>query len=449
MESMRSFFATEATKDIRFRINQLKKLAHAIRDNQSAIESALYTDLGKSKEEAYLTEIQILLDEIRFQIRHLKRWSKPTRVKSGLALLPSSCHIIPEPYGVVLIIAPWNYPFQLLIAPLIGTIAAGNCAVLKPSPQAPATAALSATLLSTLFEPEYVQVFTGEGQELEHLLEQRFDYLFFTGSPSTGRFIMQKAAVNLCPVTLELGGKSPCVVLASADIALAAKRIAFGKFINAGQTCVAPDYILVQRELKPALIEALKLTIQDFYGTDPLNSPHYGRIVNLRFLDRLTGLLETSGGKVVYGGTANHDCRYLEPTLIDEPLLDSALMQEEIFGPILPLIAIDSAEEAIAFINARNKPLALYVFGSTKEGKTILFSTSSGGSCLNDTILHVANKHLPFGGVGESGMGRYHGKYSFDTFSHQRAVVSSRLWFDLTGKYPPYKQFNLIKRLLR
>lgn len=449
MESMHSFFATGATKDIRFRVNQLKKLAKAIRDNQSLIEVALYKDLGKSKEEAYLTEIQILLDDIRFHIRHLKRWSKPKRVKSGLALFPSSSHIVQEPYGVVLIIAPWNYPFQLLIAPLIGAIAAGNCAVLKPSPQAPATSALSASLLSTLFEPDYVQVYTGEGQELEHLLEERFDYIFFTGSPSTGRRIMQKAAVNLCPVTLELGGKSPCVVLASADIALAAKRIAFGKFINAGQTCVAPDYILVQRELKPALIEALKSIIHDFYGKDPLNSPHYGRIVNLRFLDRLTGLLETARGTVVFGGTAHRDSRYLEPTLVDEPLLDSALMQEEIFGPILPLIAVDSSEEAIAFINARNKPLALYVFGSKKEGKRILYKTSSGGFCLNDTILHVANKHLPFGGVGESGMGRYHGRYSYETFSHQQSVVSSRLWFDLAGKYPPYKQFGLIKRLLR
>lgn len=449
MESMRSFFATGISKDIEFRITQLKKLANAISDNQSAIEAALYKDLGKSPEEAYLTEIQILLDDIRFHIRHLRAWSKPKRVKSGLALFPSSSHIIKEPYGVVLIIAPWNYPFQLLIAPLVGAIAAGNCAVLKPSPLAPATSALSASLLSTLFDPNYIQVFTGEGQELDYLLEQRFDYIFFTGSPSTGRRIMQKAAVNLCPVTLELGGKSPCVVLSSANITLAARRIAFGKFINAGQTCVAPDYILVERGLKSALIDALKSTIHDFYGENPQQSPHYGRIVNLRFLDRLTGLLETSGGAVVYGGTANRDSCYLEPTLVDEPSFESPLMQEEIFGPILPIIAIDSEEEAIAFINARNKPLALYVFGSKKEGKRILFNTSSGGSCLNDTILHVANKYLPFGGVGESGMGRYHGRYSFETFSHQRSVVSSRLWFDLTGKYPPYKQFNLIKRLLR
>jgi len=449
MESMRTFFGTGITKDIDFRISQLKKLGKAIQRNQPAIEAALRSDLGKSPEEAFLTEIQLLLDDIRFQIRHLKKWARPKRVNSGLALFPSTCRIIREPYGVVLIIAPWNYPFQLLMEPLIGAIAAGNCAVLKPSPQAPATAALSASILSSLFEPDYVRVFSGEGQELDQLLTERFDYIFFTGSPATGRYIMQKAAANLCPVTLELGGKSPCVVLSSANIALAAKRIAFGKFINAGQTCVAPDYILVQRELKPALMEALKCTIQQFYGKNPLKSPHYGRIVNQRFLDRLLLLLDTSGGSIVSGGAFDRESRYLEPTLVDEPSLDSALMQEEIFGPILPLIAIDSIEEAVAFIHSRNKPLALYVFGSESEGKRVLAQTSSGGSCLNDTILHVANKHLPFGGVGESGMGRYHGRYSFETFSHQRSVVSSREWFDLAGKYPPYKQFKWIKWFLK
>lgn len=449
MESMHRFYATGTTKDIDFRISKLKSLGKAIQRNQLAIEAALYSDLGKSPEESFLTEIQLLLDDIRYQIRHLKKWAKPKRVGSGLALFPSTSNIIYEPYGVVLIIAPWNYPFQLLIEPLIGAIAAGNCAVLKPSPQAPATSALSASLLSDLFDPDFVRVFTGEGEELDRLLNERFDYIFFTGSPITGRYIMQKAAVNLCPVTLELGGKSPCVVLHSANIALTAKRIAFGKFINAGQTCVAPDYVLVQREQKPVLIQALKVTLQQFYGENPLNSPHYGRIVNPRFFDRLLNMLDTSGGLVVSGGNSDRDKRYIEPTLVDEPSLESALMQEEIFGPILPLIAIDSLEEAVAFINSRNKPLALYVFGSEAEGKHVLAQTSSGGACLNDTILHVANKHLPFGGVGESGIGHYHGRYSFETFSHQRSVVSSRLWFDLAGKYPPYKQFKWIKWMLK
>lgn len=449
MDSMRSFFATGITKDPAFRITQLKKLHDAIRDREDEILAALFSDLGKSREEAFLTEIQLVLDEIRFQVKHLKRWSKPKRVKSGLTVMPSSSYIIPEPYGVVLLISPWNYPFQLMFAPLIGAIAAGNCAVLKPSPQAPATSALTASIVSSLFDSGHVRVFTGDGQELEQLLEDRFDYIFFTGSPTTGRLVMQKAARHLCPVTLELGGKSPCVVLSTADMDTAAKRIVFGKFINAGQTCVAPDYILVERKHMTALTVALKSAIQACYGEDPQKSPYYGRIVNTRFFDRLTSLLETSGGSIVYGGRSHRDSCYLEPTLVIEPSPDSPLMREELFGPILPLIAIDSIEEAIAFINARNKPLALYVFGSRKEGKRVLSETSSGGACLNDTILHVTNKYLPFGGVGESGMGHYHGKYSFLTFSHRRSVVSSSVWFDFKGKYPPYTSFRLIRWLLR
>ncbi len=445
---MRSFFATGKTKDINFRIDQLKKLREAIRNHRVEIEEALRKDLGKSPQEAFLTEIQLLLDDIRFHIKHLEKWARPKRVSSGLTLFPSDCRIIHEPYGVVLVIAPWNYPFQLLMEPLVGAIAAGNCVVLKPSEQAPATASLTETILSGLFEPNYIRVVQGDRKDLDRLLEERFDYLFFTGSPASGRHIMQKAAANLCPVTLELGGKSPCVVLESANIELTARRIAFGKFINAGQTCVAPDYVLVQRTVKTALIQALKTTIQGFYGDDPLASPHYGRIVSERFFDRLLYLLDSCGGTVVSGGSTERPSRYLEPTLIDEPSVDSPLMQEEIFGPILPLIAVDSADDAVAFINARNKPLAIYVFGKEAEGKALLKRTSSGGSCLNDTLMHVSNKHLPFGGVGESGMGRYHGRYSFETFSHQRSVVSSPLWFDLKAKYPPYKRFNLLNRLL-
>jgi len=413
-----------------------------------AIENALKNDLGKSPEESYLTEIQILLDEIHYQVSHLKRWSKPKLVKSGLALFPSKSQIVLEPYGLVLIIAPWNYPFQLLLNPLIGAIAAGNCAVVKPSNQALHTAVVSEKIIQSVFDRDYVRVVRGDRAELDWLLDYQFDYLFFTGSPATGRHIMQKAARNLCPVTLELGGKSPCIVSSSANIELAAKRIAFGKFINAGQTCVAPDYILVQKECKQALIDGLKQAINSFFGTNCQSSPHYGRILSDRFFNRLISLMNTSGGTIVAGGETDRSQRYIAPTLIEQPSLDSMLMQEEIFGPLLPILEYTTLDEAIAFVNAHNKPLALYYFGDKKEGDYVLSHTSSGGSCINDTILHVANKYLPFGGVGESGMGKYHGKCSFDLFSHHRAVVSSSGWFDLAAKYPPYKHIGVLKKIL-
>lgn len=448
MNDMRAFFATGTTKDPAFRIAQLKQLRQTIRLNRAAIEEALFKDLGKSSEEAFLTEIQLVIDDIAHQIRHLKSWSRPKHVSSGLTLFPSRCRILYEPYGLVLIIAPWNYPFQLLIEPLVGALAAGNCAVLKPSNQTPHTAALIERLMADCFEPSYVRVIRGDRQAMDSLLDQPFDYLFFTGSAATGRHIMQKAAAQLCPVTLELGGKSPCLVLPSADINLAAKRIVFGKFINAGQTCVAPDYLLVHRSLKTALIEALKTTIHRHYGPDPKASPHYGRLVNDTAFARLAALLDASKSLIVEGGASDAETRYIAPTLIDQPATDSQLMQEEIFGPLLPILVYDTLDEALTFINNRPKPLALYVFGNTRMGKKVLAATSSGGACLNDTILHVANKHLPFGGVGESGMGRYHGRNSFLTFSHQKAVVSSSLWFDLKAKYPPYQGFKWLRRIL-
>lgn len=447
-DDMRTFFATGTTKLPAFRITQLKRLRQAILANRTAIERALFKDLGKSPEEAFLTEIQLVVDDISHQIKHLRRWSKPKRVASGLALFPSRCHIQYEPYGVVLIIAPWNYPFQLLMEPLVGALAAGNCALLKPSNQTPHTAALIEKMLNECFEPAYVRVVNGDRQAMDSLLDQSFDYLFFTGSPATGRHIMQKAAVHLCPVTLELGGKSPCLVLPSANLHLAAQRIVFGKFINAGQTCVAPDYLLVHRSVKAPLIESLKATIRLRYGTLSEQSPHYGRIVSDRFVDRLIALMNTAGGTVVEGGTYNKGTRFIAPTIIEQPAIDSPLMQEEIFGPLLPVLTYDTLEEALSFINSRPKPLALYVFGDKKAGRDVLERTSSGGACLNDTILHVANKHLPFGGVGESGMGQYHGRYSFQTFSHQKAVVSSSLTFDLRAKYPPYRGFKWLQRLL-
>jgi len=448
MNDMRTFFATGTTLNPAFRIARLKALRQTIRTYRGAIEEALHQDLGKSPQEAFLTEIQLVIDDIGHQIKHLKRWSQPKHVSSGLALFPSRCRVHYEPYGVVLIIAPWNYPFQLVMEPLVGALAAGNCAVLKPSNQTPHTAALIEKIIADCFEPTYVQVIRGDRHAMNSLLDQPFDYLFFTGSATTGRHIMQKAAAQLCPVTLELGGKSPCLVLPTADVSLAAKRIIFGKFINAGQTCVAPDYLLVHRSLKVSLLEALKTTLVQHYGPDPRLSPHYGRIVNATAFERLVTLLDASKQAIVAGGDFDREDRYIAPTLIDQPATDSQLMMEEIFGPLLPILAYDSLEEALSFINERPKPLALYVFGDTKTGRNVVAQTHSGGVCLNDTILHVANKHLPFGGVGESGMGSYHGRYSFLTFSHQKAVVSSSLWFDLNAKYPPYKGFKWLRRLL-
>lgn len=448
MNDIRAFFNSGATKDPAFRITKLKALRQTIRANRTAIEEALFMDLGKSPQEAFLTEIQLVIDDIGHQIKHLRRWGQTKRVSSGLALFPSRSRVHYEPYGLVLIIAPWNYPFQLLMEPLVGALAAGNCAVLKPSNQTPHTAALIEKMMANCFEPSYVRVVRGDRQAMDSLLDQPFDYLFFTGSATTGRHIMQKAAAQLCPVTLELGGKSPCLVLPSADVDLAAKRIIFGKFINTGQTCVAPDYLLVHRSLKISLLEALKKQLHARYGQDPKTSPYYGRIVNEAAFDRLARLLDESKQHIVAGGAHDKASRYMAPTLIDQPATDSELMQQEIFGPLLPILVYDNLDEALSFINSRPKPLALYVFGDKKTSRFVLNNTSSGGACINDTIMHVANKYLPFGGVGESGMGQYHGRYSFLTFSHQKAVVSSSRWFDLAGKYPPYKGFKWLERLL-
>jgi aldehyde dehydrogenase (NAD+) len=448
METMRNFFNTSQTRDLNFRIENLLKLKKAIENNSAEIEDALKKDLGKSPEEAYLTEISILLDEIRYHVKHLKKWARPTKVNSGIALFPSKSKILYEPYGLVLIIAPWNYPFQLLISPLIGALSAGNCAVLKPSHQAPHTSKIAAKVIAEAFDKNYVRLIEGAPEELDNLLDYRFDYIFYTGGPNAARHIMEKASRNLCPITLELGGKSPCIVSSKFNMELAAKRIAFGKFINAGQTCVAPDYLFVEKGSKEALIQGFKKALDGFYGEEVQASPHYGRIVTDRFFDRLKELMDTSGGNIVLGGQTNDTQRYIAPTLIDKPANDSLLMQEEIFGPILPILEYESIEEAITYINAHNKPLALYYFGSRSEADYVLKNTSSGGACINDTILHVANKHLPFGGVGESGMGKYHGKSSFYLFSNHRSVVTSSKSIDFPLKYPPYKAFNWLKKMI-
>lgn len=448
LDDMRDFFNSGITKNIDFRIKHLLNLKYGIKANTGKIVTALKTDLGKSPEEAYLTEISIVLDEIDYHIKHLKKWSRPNSVRSGIALLPSRSKIIYEPYGVILIIAPWNYPFQLLLDPLVGAISAGNCAVLKPSRKAPATLKVVSEIVSSAFPENYVSVITGEKGEMEWLLDCRFDYIFFTGSAKTGRIVMGKASSNLCPVTLELGGKSPCIVSSKFNIGLAAKRVAFGKFINAGQTCVAPDYVLVEKGQKEAFIESMENAIKEFYGENVKSSPYFGRIITREAFDNLIDKLENSGGKIAIGGEHDRNEKYIAPTIIENPNMDSKLMQEEIFGPLLPIIEYDSIEEIIEYLKTRDKPLALYYFGDKQESRYVLRNTSSGGACVNDTILHVANKRLPFGGVGESGLGKYHGRSSFEVFSNKRSVLISSEKIDFPQKYPPYKGFRFLKKIL-
>lgn len=448
MITMRNFYNAGKTRDYNFRIDHLKRLKQEIEHNTKALEEALRADLGKSPEESYLTEISIVLEEIRFHIANLKRWVRPQRVRSGIALFPSTSKIIYEPYGMVLIIAPWNYPFQLLLDPLVGALSAGNCAVLKPSRRAPETSKMIDKIISAVFDRDYVRVFDGTDEEMEALLNYKFDYIFYTGSPAVGRRVMERASRNLCPVTLELGGKSPCIVSSKFDTELAARRVAFGKFINAGQTCVAPDFVFIEKGQKETFVNGIKKAVNEFFGDDIKSSPHYGRIINDHAHERLTSLLSESEGKIIFGGDSDRSQRYISPTLIENPSEESRLMQEEIFGPLLPIIEYDSISEVIEYINTHNKPLALYYFGDKNEADFVLKNTSSGGVCINDAILHVANKHLPFGGVGESGMGKYHGRKSFYLFSNHRGVLTSSRFIDLAAKYPPYKNFRLLRKIV-
>lgn len=444
--NQREFFASCQTRDISFRLRQLKKLKTAILKREKAIADALWTDLHKSFEEAYLTEISIVLQEIDYHIRHLKRWAKPKRVRTPIHLLPSSSKIIFEPMGVTLIMAPWNYPFQLLMAPLVGAISAGNCAVLKPSPYTRNTAKLMAEMIAEVFDPEYIAVVQGDRTVNEQLLKQRFDMIFYTGSPAVGKVVMRAAAEHLTPVVLELGGKSPCIVDKEANLTLAAKRIAWGKFINAGQTCIAPDYLLVHESVKSELIEKIKVAIHDFFGTDIKQSPHFGRIVNDNAFERLSRYLQD--GKIVLGGEIDLSERYIAPTILDKVMPEDAVMQEEIFGPILPITTFAEMDEAISFVNSNPKPLAFYYFGKQEKAEQVFSKTSSGGGCINDTVIHIANHRLPFGGVGNSGMGKYHGKESFLAFSNRRSVVSSSTTVDLPLKYPPYRFFKWVRKFV-
>ncbi|HDV4259937.1 TPA: aldehyde dehydrogenase [Staphylococcus aureus] len=447
----KAFFNTQQTKDISFRKDQLKKLSKAIKSYESDILEALYTDLGKNKVEAYATEIGITLKSIKNARKELKNWTKTKNVDTPLYLFPTKSYIKKEPYGTVLIIAPFNYPFQLVFEPLIGAIAAGNTAIIKPSELTPNVARVIKRLINETFDANYIEVIEGGIEETQTLIHLPFDYVFFTGSENVGKIVYQAASENLVPVTLEMGGKSPVIVDETANIKVASERICFGKFTNAGQTCVAPDYILVHESVKDDLITALSKTLREFYGQNIQQSPDYGRIVNLKHYHRLTSLLNSEQMNIVFGGHSDEDERYIEPTLLDHVTSDSAIMQEEIFGPILPILTYQSLDEAIAFIHQRPKPLSLYLFSEDENAtQRVINDLSFGGGAINDTLMHLANPKLPSGGVGASGMGRYHGKYSFDTFTHEKSYIFKSTRLESGVHLPPYKgKFKYIKAFFK
>ncbi|HDM0601573.1 TPA: aldehyde dehydrogenase [Staphylococcus aureus] len=447
----KAFFNTQQTKDISFRKEQLKKLSKAIKSYESDILEALYTDLGKNKVEAYATEIGITLKSIKNARKELKNWTKTKNVDTPLYLFPTKSYIKKEPYGTVLIIAPFNYPFQLVFEPLIGAIAAGNTAIIKPSELTPNVARVIKRLINETFDANYIEVIEGGIEETQTLIHLPFDYVFFTGSENVGKIVYQAASENLVPVTLEMGGKSPVIVDETANIKVASERICFGKFTNAGQTCVAPDYILVHESVKDDLITDLSKTLREFYGQNIQQSPDYGRIVNLKHYHRLTSLLNSAQMNIVFGGHSDEDERYIEPTLLDHVTNDSAIMQEEIFGPILPILTYQSLDEAIAFIHQRPKPLSLYLFSEDENAtQRVINELSFGGGAINDTLMHLANPKLPFGGVGASGMGRYHGKYSFDTFTHEKSYIFKSTRLESGVHLPPYKgKFKYIKAFFK
>ena len=446
VEAQRDFFRSGATLSYEFRKRQLQRLQKALQKWAKPLCEALWIDLHKSEQEAILTELSIVEGEVKNHLRHLRGWMKSERRSTPLKMMPSRSRIVSEPLGQSLIISPWNYPVQLLLNPLVGAISAGCTAVLKPSPYVPNVSKTIEQMIAETFEEKYVAVVQGNRDVNTALLEQRYDIIFFTGSPSLGKKVMSAAAKYLTPVVLELGGKSPCIVDKSADIAIAAQRIAWGKTLNAGQTCIAPDYLLIHHSKQAEFVEEFKKAVKRLHGDDVRQSKHFVRLVNERAFDRVASYL--SDGKVVAGGHTVREERYIEPTLLADVSPTSPVMQEEIFGPVLPMITFDKREEVVHFVTEREKPLAFYYFGKEDKAWKMIRHTSSGGACINDTIMHIANENLPFGGVGNSGMGSYHGRLSFDAFSHRRAVVITPSWLDLPFRYMPYKMFGLVKKLL-
>jgi aldehyde dehydrogenase (NAD+) len=445
----KQFFKEGSTKTLDMRKQTLQKLADIISKHEKEIIVALKQDLNKSEMESYTTEIGFLLEEIRFTLKHIDDWAAPVKVKTAKTHVGSKAYKVPEPYGTTLIIAPWNYPFQLALAPVIGAIAAGNTVVIKPSELTPNTSNLIKRIFDSHFNPEYLAVIEGGVETTQHLLEQPFDYIFFTGSVPVGKVIMEAAAKQLIPVTLELGGKSPCIVDDTANIPLAAKRIAFGKVTNAGQTCVAPDYLFVHESVKERFIKEFQKAVRDFYGKNPLANDSYGKIVNERHFNRLTAYLED--GEILTGGRVDHASLKIEPTLMVPKDASVPVMQDEIFGPIFPVLGYDDLNEVIDFINDRPKPLALYLFTSDDGvADKVNGSISYGGGCVNDTLMHLATPYLPFGGVGESGIGSYHGESSFTAFSHYKSILKQTTKFDVSFKYPNSKLgLKIIKKLMK
>lgn len=447
----KAFFNTHKTKNLKFRKQQLKLLSKNIKNHENELLDALYKDLGKSKVEAYATEIGMLLKSIKLMRKELKNWSKTKQTDTPLYLFPTKSYIKKEPYGTVLIIGPFNYPVQLVFEPLIGAIAAGNTAIVKPSELTPYVAIVIKDIIEDTFDEAYVSVVEGGIEETQTLLSLPFDYMFFTGSEKVGKIVYEAAARKLIPVTLELGGKSPVIVDDTANIKVASERISFGKFTNAGQTCVAPDYILVQRKVKNDLIKALKKTITEFYGENIEKSPDFGRIVNQKHFNRLNDLIQIHKDNVVFGGNSSKEDLYIEPTLLDNITNDNKIMKEEIFGPILPIITYDNFDEVLEIIQSKSKPLSLYLF-SEDENMThrVVEELSFGGGAINDTLMHLANPNLPFGGVGSSGIGQYHGKYSFDTFSHMKSYTFKSTRLESSLFFPPYKgKFKYIKTFFK
>lgn len=443
VKKQRAFFETHKTKDVNFRIEQLKKLKNAIKTRENEISTALEKDLGKARTESYMAEIGMVLEDLSYTIKHIKKWSRREYHIAPISQFPSTSFRIAEPYGLVLIMSPWNYPFLLTMQPLVGAIAAGNCAVVKPSRNSVHTSKIMKDIVEEIFKPEYVCMIYGEHQIADELLENKFDYIFYTGSAKIGQMVMESAAKHLTPLTLELGGKSPAVIDKEANVKLAAKRIVFGKLLNCGQTCVAPDYVLVNKELKSEFIKYCRQYIEEFLGQDWKNNKEYPKMINEKQFNRVIEILNEDKSKIIYGGANDEQTMKIQPTLIDDKEIKSKAMQEEIFGPILPIIEFSEIEEAIKHINSNHKPLALYLFTNNKKTqRQILKQVSYGGGCINDTIIHLASSKLGFGGVGYSGMGEYHGKYSFKTFSHYKSIISKSTLIDLPMRYHPYKKIN-------
>ncbi len=449
--AQKEYFKTGETLEVSFRKKMLGKFLQAMEKWEQKLADALWTDLHKSYEEAYLTELSIVKGEIANHIKHVSRWARRTRKSSPLKLFPSRSYVVKEPLGTALIVSPWNYPVQLLLNPLVGAISSGCTAVLKPSPYVPNVSKVIEDMIKDTFEEKYVAVVQGNRQVNTILFEQRWDVIFFTGSPALAKTVMASAAKYLTPLVLELGGKSPCIIDRTADIGRAAKRIAWGKTLNSGQTCIAPDYILIHKDVKEAFVKAFAQEVKNLHGDDVSKDKHYVRMVNDRAFERVTGYFKD--GKIIYGGGTDAATRYIEPTLIEDVALDSPLMTEEIFGPVFPIIEMDDAgrsfrDKVVDFVTEREKPLAFYYFGKESDGWEMVRRTSSGGGCINDVIMHIANENVPFGGVGNSGMGRYHDRDSFEAFSHTRSIIATGTLLDLPFRYMPYKMFSLVKKLL-